>query len=129
MSRILTALAGVLVLLSAGLIYRGEREADVDRQRLAALEAERARQAEAVKALRAELAYLENPERLTALARSYLGMTPVEPLQVVAWEQAPRVFAQLRGAAGQASQTLAAAAKADGTGAGDREPRARPPEP
>ena len=65
----LTALVIGLYLAKAGGGSEGARIADTDRQLLA--------EQRRVRALRAELAYLESPERLERLSQAYLGLQPV----------------------------------------------------
>lgn len=68
----------VIVILALSL-YRAKAEADLARDRIAALEAERSRLEADIATLQAETAYLSRPERVDKLARSQLGMRPAEP--------------------------------------------------
>ncbi len=57
------------------------------KNRMAALELEKAQSEQAVRLLAAELAHLQNPERLRILAKEQLGLEPVKARQILPIEQ------------------------------------------
>jgi cell division protein FtsL len=82
MSRLFNIGAAILALMLAVGLYRAKTEADGARARVRQLEGEvSAAQAE-LKILAAEVAVLENPERVEKLAKDKLGLTPATPSQV-----------------------------------------------
>lgn len=89
MTRVINVLALVVLAAAAFGLYRAKTEAKDDRARIAALESDLADAREAVLILRTEIAHLESPERLRALAEEHLGLEPVDPLRVVTLEDAP----------------------------------------
>ncbi len=82
----------MLVLLASGMVYSAALRADDQRARIAQLERERKRLTEAVAALEAEIAYQEAPDRLAQLANQHLTLEPVDPYQVITFEQAPFIL-------------------------------------
>jgi hypothetical protein len=89
MRRLVNVLAmAVLAALAVGL-YRAKTDADDDRRRVRAIEAELAQERETIRVMRNEVGYLESPERLRALAEDKLGLVPLDPLRVVTLEDAP----------------------------------------
>ncbi len=93
MSRFLNIATALLVLVVGVLVYRAKTEAKRDEARLEALREDVAAQERALKVLQAEIAHLENPERLRRLALRHLGLTPIDPLRVVTLEEAPLLLA------------------------------------
>jgi cell division protein FtsL len=89
MRRVVNVLALVLLAALAVGLYRAKTEADDDRRRVRALEAELAQERESVRVMRNEVGYLESPERLRTLAEEQLGLAPIDPLRVVTLEDAP----------------------------------------
>lgn len=71
-------LTGLVVMLALALVvYLGKTSGGDERSRIDRVEREIAREQARVRLLRAEVAYLEQPERLERLAREYLGMEPI----------------------------------------------------
>ncbi len=93
MSRLLNIATALLVLTLGVLVYRAKTEAKRDEARLEALRVDVAAQERAFKVLQAEIAHLENPERLRRLALLHLGLTPIDPLRVVTLDEAPLLLA------------------------------------
>ncbi len=87
----LAALA-LAAVLAFGL-YKAKTEAKEDRARIAELEIALAAERESLVVLRNEIAYLEDPGRLRALAAEHLNLAPADPLRVVTLEDAPLLFA------------------------------------
>ena len=78
----------LLVLVSFGL-YNGVYAAKAHERELQALTAEIAKESEAIRVLRAEWSYLNQPERLQALARKHLALAPTNPNQIVVLASLP----------------------------------------
>jgi cell division protein FtsL len=75
------AAAIIAVALAVGL-YRAKTEADAARARVTELEQQVAASRAELKTLAAELAVLESPARIEALAKKRLGIGPAEPQQL-----------------------------------------------
>ena len=71
----LTGLAVLLVLMLV--LYLTKTFAGTERSQIAQVEREIATERARVRLLRAEVAHLEQPERLERLSREYLGMEPI----------------------------------------------------
>ena len=71
----LTGLAVLLVLMLV--LYLTKTFAGTERSQIAQVEREIATERARVRLLRAEVAHLEQPERLERLSRQYLGMEPI----------------------------------------------------
>lgn len=82
MSRLFNIGAAVLALMLAVGLYRTKTEADTARARVRQLESEVAAAQAELKILSAEVAVLENPERVEKLAKQKLGLSPAAPTQV-----------------------------------------------
>jgi cell division protein FtsL len=80
--RIFNAVAALIALVLAIGLYRAKTEADTARARVAALEAQVESARTEIKTLAAELAVLESPARIEALAKARLRLAPVKPSQV-----------------------------------------------
>ncbi len=76
MSRMFNALAAAVALLLAVGLYKSKTEADAARANVARLHAEVAAAADEIRLLKAEVAHLESPARIEALARAKLGLAP-----------------------------------------------------
>ena len=72
----------LLALMLGALLLVVSQEVQREQQRLAALEEQAVQQKEAMKFLRAEWAFLNNPERLERLAHQVLGLQPETPAQI-----------------------------------------------
>ena len=71
---------GVLV-LAAAYVYRIKFDATVQAERLARLRGEVRHERDQIAALRAEWGRLDDPDRVEALAKRYLQLGPVAPVQ------------------------------------------------
>jgi cell division protein FtsL len=71
----LTALGVLLVLVLV--VYLAKTFAGRERTEIAGIEKEISQEQERVRLLQAEVAFLEQPERLERLSRQYLGMAPI----------------------------------------------------
>lgn len=77
-----------LILVCFGL-YNGAYSAKAHERALRQLNADIAKEAEAIRALRAEWSFLNQPERLQALARKHLALAPTNPNQIVVLASLP----------------------------------------
>lgn len=82
MSRLFNIGAALLALVLAIGLYRAKTEATKARVRVEELEGEVAAAKAELKILSAEVAVLENPERVERLAKDRLGLSPAQPSQV-----------------------------------------------
>jgi hypothetical protein len=81
--RSLTAMGiALLALISFGL-YNGVHLVKVQQKELETLKASIAREGEAIRVLKAEWSYLNQPDRLQQLARRHLALSPTGPSQIV----------------------------------------------
>jgi cell division protein FtsL len=74
--------AFVLAIALAVGLYRAKTEADAARARVVELEREVASAKAELKTLAAEVAVLESPARIEALAKQRLGLAPARPTQL-----------------------------------------------
>ena len=75
--RIVHLVGWLLVVVLAVVLYLGKTFAGDERTRIAQVEQQITKEQARVRVLRAEVAYLEQPDRLERLAREYLGMEPI----------------------------------------------------
>ncbi len=87
MFRITTIFLCVLLAAAAVGRYRAEQSVQKTRIELERLETTRLDELQQIQLLRAEVAYLENPERLAKIARAKTDLRPSEPVQVVSAQQ------------------------------------------
>lgn len=87
MIRAVNSIALIIAAVLAVALYRAKTEAHDARERVAnlAVMVEEERRQAAV--LRAEIAFLERPERLRVLAQRHLGLEPTDPAQEVVLEE------------------------------------------
>ncbi|MBI1210644.1 MAG: hypothetical protein GC190_04220 [Alphaproteobacteria bacterium] len=89
MMRALTAFGiATLILVCFGL-YNGVYLAKAHERELQRLNTEIAKEGEAIRVLKAEWSYLNQPERLQALARKHLALAPTSPKQIVVLASLP----------------------------------------
>jgi cell division protein FtsL len=69
----------VLALIMAVGVLKAKSDAAATRRVVESLASDAAQKREAVRGLRAEVQFLENPARIQKLARDKLGMTPAVP--------------------------------------------------
>jgi hypothetical protein len=79
---------GVLI-LAAAYVYRIKFDSTVQAERLAKIRNEVRRERDTIAALRAQWGELENPARIEALAKRFLPLKPVMPLQFDQLSQLP----------------------------------------
>jgi len=79
---------GVLV-LAAAYVYRIKFDATVQAERLARLRGELRHERDKIAALRAEWEQLDSPPRIETLAKRYLPLRPIAPMQFDALDRLP----------------------------------------
>lgn len=89
MIRLLNAIAFVVAAVLAVALYIAKTEAHDSQGRLAELQAQLAEERRQTNVLNVEIAHLEDPERLRALARRYLGFEPLDTSREVALSDLP----------------------------------------
>jgi cell division protein FtsL len=87
MFRITTIFLCILLAAAAVGRYRAEQSVQKTRMELERLETARLDEVQQIQLLRAEVAYLENPERLAKIARAKTDLRPSEPVQMVSVQQ------------------------------------------
>lgn len=70
-------------------VYRIKFESTVQAERVAKLRAEIRRERDAIAALRAQWALLDNPARIQALAQRHLSLKPIDPTQIESLDHLP----------------------------------------
>jgi hypothetical protein len=70
-------------------VYKIKFESTVQAERVAKLRAEISRERDAIGALRAQWAKLDNPSRIQVLAQRHLPLKPVDPAQIDALDRLP----------------------------------------
>src|SRR3954463_744728 len=79
--RLLNLCAIVLLVLAAAYVYEIKCESTLRAERVAKMRSDAQRERDAIAALRAEWATLENPARLQGLARRHLQLRPADATQ------------------------------------------------
>ena len=87
--RLLNVLVIVCLVLAAAYVYRIKFDSTVQAERVAKLRSEIRRERDAVAALRAEWAKLDNPARIQGLAKRHLPLRSLEPTQIDAMDRLP----------------------------------------
>lgn len=82
------AVVALLVLVCFGL-YNGVHRVKAQEQALGKLKVQLAQEAEAIRVLKAEWSYLNQPERLQALARRHLALAPTGASQITVLASLP----------------------------------------
>lgn len=101
MLRVLMMLLCLLLAAAAAGRYQAEVRVREARREIRAIDAEKARALTEIQVLKAEIAYLEGPERLAAIARRHTDLEPLSGAQLVAAEE----FLALIGAGSQIPST------------------------
>ncbi|WP_421787564.1 cell division protein FtsL [Hyphobacterium sp.] len=89
MIRALNVLAFIVASVLAVALYIAKTEAQEARDRLAEMRSDLAEERRQINVLRVDIAHLEDPDRLRALARQYLGFEPLDPSREVAMSDLP----------------------------------------
>jgi hypothetical protein len=87
--RSLSAVSVALLVLVSFELYNGVHRVKAQEQTLVSLKTQIAREAEAIRVLKAEWSYLNQPERLQALARRHLALAPTGASQIVVLTSLP----------------------------------------
>lgn len=85
--RALNTIGLVAAMVLAVALYRAKTDAHEARERLDQLTVMIEEERKAANVLRAEIAFLERPERLRALAARYLGLEPTDPSREMSLEE------------------------------------------
>jgi len=91
MIRLLNLIAFIVAAALAVALYLAKTEAQGAQERLAELQAQLAEERRQINVLNVEVAHLEDPERMRALARRYLGYEPLDPARQIEFAQLPMV--------------------------------------
>lgn len=89
MIRYLSAISVALLALVSFELYNGVHRVKAQGQHLTSLDAQIAREAEAIRVLKAEWTYLNQPDRLQDLARRHLALAPTGAWQIVVLTSLP----------------------------------------
>jgi len=89
MIRTFNAIALVVAVALAGALYVAKTEAKNSQERLEDIQSQLVEERRQINVLNVEIAHLEDPERLRALARRYLGFEPLDPSREVALSDLP----------------------------------------
>jgi hypothetical protein len=87
--RILNLCVFVLLVMAAAYVYEIKFESTLRAERIAKMRSDVRRERDAIAALRAEWAQLENPARLQGLVRRHLKLGPIEPTQFDSFDRLP----------------------------------------
>ncbi len=91
MIRLLNGIALLVAITLAVALYIAKTEAKSSQERLELIQAQLAEERRQVNVLNVEIAHLEEPERLRALARRYLGLEPLDPSREIGVNDLPIV--------------------------------------
>ena len=89
MIRFVNAAAVALLMLVCFGLYNGVHRVKAQEQALGKLKGQFAQEAEAIRVLKAEWSYLNQPERLQALARRHLALAPTGASQITVLASLP----------------------------------------
>ena len=87
--RFLHLIVVAALVVAAVNVYRIKFESIVQAQHAARLRTEIGRERDAIAALRAQWAQLDNPTRIQALAQRHLTLKPIDPTQIESLERLP----------------------------------------
>jgi hypothetical protein len=87
--RILNLIVVGVLILAAAYVYRIKFDSTVQAERLAKIRGEVRRESDAIAALRAKWAELDNPARIEALTKRFLPLKPIESTQYSSLDQLP----------------------------------------
>jgi hypothetical protein len=88
-SRTFSVVSVALLVLVSFELYNGVHRVKAKEQALAQVKSQTVREREAIRVLKAEWSYLNQPERLQALARRHLALTPTGASQIVVLTSLP----------------------------------------
>jgi cell division protein FtsL len=87
--RLLNIMVIVLLVMAAAYVYEIKFQATVQAERVAKLRSEIRRERDAVAALRAEWAKLDNPARIQGLAKRHTTLRPIDATQIDNFDRLP----------------------------------------
>lgn len=87
--RFLHLMVVAILVIAAAHVYQIKLELTVQEERVARLRGEIRRERDAVAALRAQWAQLDNPVRIEALAARHLPLRPIDPTQIDLLDHVP----------------------------------------
>jgi cell division protein FtsL len=87
--RVLNLVFICALIFAAAYVYRIKFDSTLQAERLAKIRTELRREQEAIAALRAQWSELENPARIEALAKKFLPLKPITPIQFNTLDQLP----------------------------------------
>jgi cell division protein FtsL len=87
--RLLNIMVIVLLVMAAAYVYEIKFQATVQAERVAKLRSEIRRERDAVAALRAEWAKLDNPARIQGLAKRHTTLRPLDATQIDNFDRLP----------------------------------------
>jgi hypothetical protein len=91
MIRAFNAIAFIVAAALAVALYIAKTEVQGEKERLTSLQTQLAEERRQINVLNVEIAHLEDPERLRALARRYLGFEPLDPSHEVTLADLPHL--------------------------------------
>jgi len=89
MIRTVSIISVALLVLVSFELYNGVHRVKAQEQALVSMSAQIAREAEQIRVLKAEWSYLNQPDRLQALARRHLALAPTGASQIVVLTSLP----------------------------------------
>lgn len=89
MIKALNVLGFIVALVLAVALYIAKTEAQEARERLVEIRSELAEERRQINVLNVDIAHLEDPDRMRALARQYLGFEPLDPMREVSMSDLP----------------------------------------
>ncbi|MBL8783110.1 MAG: hypothetical protein JNL06_19400 [Alphaproteobacteria bacterium] len=89
MIRAVSIISVALLVLVSFELYNGVHRVKAQEQALVSMSAQIAREAEQIRVLKAEWSYLNQPDRLQALARRHLALAPTGASQIVVLTSLP----------------------------------------
>jgi hypothetical protein len=111
MMRFTTFLLCLILAAAAAGRYKAEIAVRETKSEARALDRQKAEELSSIQVLRAEVAYLERPERLAEIAQTYTGLAPLKGAQLMTAEDLELAFAAARGDAEASAQPVRPAAK------------------
>lgn len=110
MMRFTTFLLCLILAAAAAGRYKAEIAVRETKGEARALDRQKAEELSAIQVLRAEVAYLERPERLAEIAEAHSGLAPLSGAQLMTAEDLELAFATARGEAEASAQSVLPAA-------------------
>jgi hypothetical protein len=87
--RFLHLMVAAVLVIAAAHVYRIKLESTAQEERVARLRGEIRHERDAIAALRAQWAQLDNPARIEALAARHLPLRPLDPVQIDSFDHVP----------------------------------------